>query len=230
MAKSDYLAQRRKGRPPIAYRFLHEEENRAAESEAAGPLCCKRGENAMTCIVGITDGKRIVMGADSAGSSPDNPEIYDTATSKLWKTGEYVIGICGSYRAGQLARWEMNWPEPPEVTGPELESFMVRVVVASLRQTLQNAAFTSPEERSRVAQFLVGVRGTLFSIGGDFSAVSMRPPWMAIGSGRFAAYGALQILGGLELELEDKVRRALAAAATQTANVREPFHVLSVGG
>ena len=185
----------------------------------------------MTCIVGITDGKRIVMGADSAGSSPDSPEIYDTATSKLWSTGEYVIGICGSYRAGQLARWEMSWPEiPPGLgPGPELESFMVREVVTCLRQTLQSAAFTSPEERSRVAQFLVGARGQLFSIGGDFSAVSMATPWMAIGSGRIAAYGAFHVLGGLDLELEDKATRALAAAQAQTANVREPFHVLSAG-
>jgi hypothetical protein len=185
----------------------------------------------MTCIVGITDGKRIAMGADSAGSSPDNPEIYDTATSKLWTTGEYVIGICGSYRAGQLVRWEMVWPEPPAGLGPgtDLESFVVREVIKALRQTLQNAAFTSPAEPSRVAQFLIGVRGMLFSIGGDFSAVSMRTPWMAIGSGRIAAYGAMHVLGGLELELEEKVRQALGAAQRQTNNVREPFHLLSVG-
>ena len=184
----------------------------------------------MTCIVGITDGKRIAMGADSAGSSPDTSEIYDVATSKLWSSGAYLVGICGSFRAGQLARWEMAWPDPPEAAGAELESFVVREVVKSLRHTLQDAGFTSPAEPARAAQFLIGLKGHLFSIGSDFSAVSMSAPFMAIGSGRLAAYGALQILAGLELEPEEKVRRALAAARTQTANVREPFHLLSVGG
>jgi len=60
----------------------------------------------MTCIVGITDGKRIVMGCDSAGSSPENPEIYNVAVDKIFTTGEYLVGICGSYRAGQIGAGE----------------------------------------------------------------------------------------------------------------------------
>lgn len=37
------------------------------------------------------------------------------------------------------------------------------------------------------------------------------------------------MLAAFELELEDKVRRTLGAAQSQVSNVREPFHLLSVG-
>lgn len=184
----------------------------------------------MTCIVAITDGKRIVMGADSAGSNTETKEIYTSSNPKLWSTGEYLVGICGSYRAGQLARWEMSWPEPPADPGADLEGFMVREVVANLRQTLKDAGFAADEkDPTKVPQFLVGLRGRLFTITGDLSAFSLDTPWMAIGSGRHTAYGALQILAGLEIGLEDKVLRTLAAAQEQTCNVRAPFHLLSAG-
>lgn len=182
----------------------------------------------MTCIVGISDGERIVMGADSAGSSSDTQEIYDIASSKIWAIGEYLVGIAGSYRAGQLARWHMSWPEPPG-PGADLEGFVVREVVASLRRTLDEAGFVAATEPTRAPQFLIGLRGRLFAIGGEFAAIRLATPFVAIGSGRHTAYGALQILAGLELGLEEKVSRALHAAQLQTANVREPFYLLGVG-
>jgi hypothetical protein len=182
----------------------------------------------MTCIVGITDGKRIVVGSDSAGSSPDNPEIHIADVAKVFATGEYLVGYCGSYRAGQLARWEMEWPEPPE-PGANLERFFTRVVIKALRHALRDAEPGFTQELPRTAQFLIGLRGHLFTIGNDFSAVKRKDPWLAIGSGRNAAYGALHVLAGLEFDLEEKVRRALAAAQGITANVREPFQLLSVG-
>lgn len=182
----------------------------------------------MTCIVAITDGKRTVMGGDSAGSNTDNPELYNFSSSKLWSTGEYLVGISGSYRAGQLARWEMEWPAPP-APGADLDRFLVCEVANQLRQTLQNAGFVMPSEPTRVPQFVVALRGRLFTITGDFSAVSMETPWIAIGSGRHSAYGALHALADFELPLDEKVRRALAAAQRHTANVREPFHLLETG-
>jgi ATP-dependent protease HslVU (ClpYQ) peptidase subunit len=182
----------------------------------------------MTCIVGITDGKRIVMGADSAASTTDNPEIYSFATEKIFATGEYLVGVCGSYRAGQIVRWEMDWPEPPE-PGVDIEGFIVREVVKAISQALVANRFKGATEATRVPQFMIGLRGRLFTLTGDESVGSLKAPWMAIGSGRHCAYGALHVLAGLELDLEEKVRRALAAAQSQVANVREPFQQISVG-
>lgn len=177
----------------------------------------------MTCIVAITDGKRTVMGGDSAASFPDNTEIYDFATGKIFSTGEYLVGVCGSYRSGQVAQYEMEWPEPPE-PGADLDRFMACEITGRLLETFKKAA----HEPNSKALLLIALRGRLFVTGSDNSAVRLRVPWTAIGSGRLPAYGALHALAGAELSLEDKVRAALAAAQAHTANVREPFHLLSV--
>lgn len=184
----------------------------------------------MTCIVAITDGQRTIMGADSAVSSTDNPELNVVATSKVWKQGEFLVGLSGTYRAGQIARWQMDWPEPPSDPGADLDQFMVREVVTTLRQTLLDAGFVQSTEPTRVAQFMIALRGRIFTLGGDYSCASLEHPWIAIGAGRHNAYGALHALSDLELPLEDKVRRALAAAQAHTNNVREPFHLISTGG
>ena len=182
----------------------------------------------MTCIVAITDGKRIVMGGDSAASTTDNPEIYSFSISKVFAKGEYLVGICGSYRAGQIARWKMEWPEPP-APGADLEEFMVREVVEAIHRSLVDAHFAGPTEGSRAAQFMIGLRGHLFTTAGDFTVGSQNISWQAIGSGRHHAYGALHALADFDLDLEDKVRRALGAAQSHISNVREPFHLLSTG-
>jgi len=182
----------------------------------------------MTCIVGITDGTRIVMGGDSAGSSTENPEIYNVAVNKVFAVGEYLVGICGSYRAGQIARWEMPWPEPP-AAGSDLESFIVRELVPAIRQSLLAAGSGQLLDGPKAAQFLIGLRGELYSIGGDFSAIKLEERWIAIGSGRHVAYGALHALADIDLDEKLKVLRALAAAQSYTASVRGPFHVLCIG-
>lgn len=175
----------------------------------------------MTCIVGITDGENIVIGGDTAASSPDGPEIYTLRNEKVFTTGEYLVGYCASYRAGQLARWQVDWPAPPP--GTDLERFLVVEIVPRLRQALTEGGADRP------AQFLIGLRGQLFCIGSDWTAATLEEGYIAIGSGRHVAYGALHALADLDLPPEEKVLRALKAAQRYTSSVREPFRVLKAG-
>jgi hypothetical protein len=108
---------------------------------------------------------------------------------------------------------------PPEGE-TDREAFFVREVVPRLRSALEKGGATQP------AQFLVGLRGHLFSIGTEFSAAELEEPWTAIGSGRFAAYGALYALEHVALPAEPKVRLALEASERYTNNVRKPFVLL----
>lgn len=178
----------------------------------------------MTCIVAVTDGKKTVMGADSAASFPDSNEIHDFATGKIFATGEYLVGVCGSYKSGQIAQYDMEWPEPPE-PGADLDRFMAREITSLLLDSFKKSSH-QPDAK---AHLLIAVRGRIFIIGSEHSAVSLTLPWTAIGSGRLPAYGALHALASANLSLEDKVHAALAAAQAHTSNVREPFHLLSVG-
>jgi hypothetical protein len=63
----------------------------------------------MTCIVGIVDGDRVVIGSDSLASMDDwGRERLD---KKIFSNGEYVIGVSGSYRAAQIIKYEVNFPK-----------------------------------------------------------------------------------------------------------------------
>ena len=63
----------------------------------------------MTCIVGIVDDGRVVIGSDSLASMDDwGRERLD---KKIFSNGEYVIGVCGSYRAAQILKYEVNFPK-----------------------------------------------------------------------------------------------------------------------
>lgn len=183
----------------------------------------------MTCIVGVKSGGRIWMGADSAASHPPTNEIYTFTGPKVFAVGEYLVGYTISYRAGQVLRHDVNWPEPP-APDVDLERFLVREIVPELRRALRDAgALKVSEGIEQGAQFMIGLHGELATIGLDFSVGSLQEPYLAIGSGRHNAYGALHALAGTDSSGEAKVRRALEAAATFTSNVRAPFLVLSSG-
>jgi hypothetical protein len=174
----------------------------------------------MTCIVGISDGKNVTLGGDAAASSATDRELYTLRTEKVFAAGEYLVGYCASYRAGQIAQYQVEWPTPPEEKDADLCRFVVNAVVPVLCKALGGGP-THP------GQFLIGLRGHLFSIANDFSATELEETWIAIGSGRMPAYGALYAMEDSQLDPKTKARRALEAAERYTNNVRRPFVVIS---
>lgn len=165
------------------------------------------------------------IGEDSAASFPAN-EVYNFVRAKIFATGEYLVGYIISFRAGQVLRHEVNWPSPP--ADVDLERFVVRDVVPELRRALREAgALKVTEGVEQTAQFMIGLRGELMTVGTDFSIGSLQETYRAIGSGRHNAYGALHVLADFGITAKEKVRRALEAAANFTSNVRPPFVVIS---
>lgn len=183
----------------------------------------------MTCIVAVKEGNNLYFGADSKAGSPTTGEGYTVSTPKVFRVGEYLVGYTISFRAGQVIHHDVDWPAPPADLPPDqLESFMVREVVPRLRNALRDGgAVKISEGVEQGAHFLIGLRGQLFSVGLDFSAVSMPADYVAIGSGRHNAYGALHAVADLQMAPEDRIRRALAAAASYTMNVGGPFLLIS---
>lgn len=179
----------------------------------------------MTCIVGVKEGRRVWIGGDSAASSPPN-EVYTFSGPKVFAVGEYLVGYTISYRAGQVLRHDVDWPSPPAEV--DLERFLVREIVPELRRALRDAgALKVTNGVEQTAQFVIGVRGELMTVGTDFSVGALQEPYLAVGSGRHNAYGALHALADSGLAGEERVRKALEAAASFTSNVRPPFLVLS---
>ena len=102
----------------------------------------------MTCIVGIEDGGRVIIGGDSAGVG--GYSLTTRADEKVWVSGEFAFGFTTSFRMGQLLRYKFTPPAFPE--GIDLDAYMATVFVDSVRQTMKDggyAATNNGRERGR---------------------------------------------------------------------------------
>jgi hypothetical protein len=183
----------------------------------------------MTCVLVVSDGHAVVMGGDSALSSPGSSEIYDTAIPKVSRIGPYVVGCCGQQRLSLVVRFAVDWPEPPAQVDPD--RFMISTVVPAIRTTIREHDGIVSTDRCPVwteVQTLVGFAGRIWAIGKDLSVSRLNTPYAAIGDGRLPAYGALYALEREPcLPLLERARLALEASARYTACVRPPFHFVS---
>lgn len=194
----------------------------------------------MTCIVGVTDGERVVLGADSASASQH--DLYIRATHKLFQRGQYGFGFTRSWRMGQILEHVSELPEPPEdiTCARELEHFMVASFVPAIRESFAAHGYAKSLTVARSADytevgqdaggvFLVALYGHLFEVREDYQVVRPATPYAAVGAGAIAALGALHALHAhTEMSLFDLAEAALEASEMCSQYVRNPFCFLDL--
>lgn len=176
----------------------------------------------MTCIVGLVQDGKVYIGGDSAGIR-SNYDLTVRGDRKVFRNGEFVMGFTSSFRMGQILAFAMTPPKPHE--GDDLFGFMVRDFVGAARQAMRDGGFarnTNGEETG--GEFLVGYRGRLFLIGGDFQVAENVQPYSACGCGAQIALGSIFSTPHIT-DPQARVIEALQAAETFSAGVRSPFHV-----
>lgn len=179
----------------------------------------------MSCVVAVSDGQRVVMGADSAGSCLSySPEVYTNAIPKVFRSGSWVVGFVGSWAVGQVVRHAVELPQP--ATKADLLSQVVTEITPKIRQALTEAGLAGAgvPQQPEVWQVLLATGAEIFSFNPRFEVWQPEPRQVALGSGRLVAYGALQVLVDRgDLELETLVERALEVTARYVAGVKGPF-------
>lgn len=177
----------------------------------------------MTCIVGVTDGKTVTIGGDSAGIY--GLDLTVRADLKVWADDGWVFGFCGSFRMGQILRYAFDPPVPSR--DQELDHFMVVTFIDGVRQALKDGGYARNNKgEEEGGDFLVGHEGRLFSIESDYQVGESLTGFAAIGCGEPFARGALHALPA-SLKAPDRVRRALTIAEECSGGVRGPFHIVS---
>ena len=178
----------------------------------------------MTAIVGITDGRTVVIAGDSAGvgGCVTQPRL----DAKVFTNGPYVIGYTSSFRMGQILRYAVKAPIPPE--GEDgLHAFMCTSFINSVREGLKEGGWASKNnDQEEGGSFLVGVRGRLFEIEGDYQVGELADGYAAVGYGAEIALGALHATRDAGMTMEARVITALEAAAHFSMGVRPPFTVI----
>ena len=166
----------------------------------------------MTCVVAVTDGRKVVVGADSASVDEESWQLELVRTPKVCRHGEVVIGFCGGWGIGHRLRNDL------EVT--ELGRTSVGVLV---EEHIAPAIWDVLDGESDW-DVCLALRGRLFHVSHEEYVQEPRDSFLAIGSGASAARGALMAMTHApQLSLRTRTHRALLAAEADSAGVRRPF-------
>ncbi len=176
----------------------------------------------MTCIVGIAEDGQVIIGGDSAGVGGYDLQIR--ADGKVFRTRNYVMGFTSSFRMGQLLRYG-DLPEAPSTAENwDLDRFMSTTFIDAVRKVLAAGGWLRTENGvERGGTFLVGVRGALYNVEGDFQVGRTMNGYGAVGCGQDLALGSLHTTAAGNLSPHQRVELALLAAEHHSAGVCGPF-------
>jgi ATP-dependent protease HslVU (ClpYQ) peptidase subunit len=176
----------------------------------------------MTCIVGIADGKSVLIGGDSAGVA--GYAVTVRADTKVFTNGPMVFGFTSSFRMGQLLRHALSIPKHFE---GDVDKWLCSDFINAVRQCLKDGGYaTTKDGADRGGCFLVGYRGRLYQVDSDFQVGEPVDQYAAVGCGEDYAQGNLFSSTGPP---EARIRQALDAAAHFSGGVTGPFHVVEGG-
>lgn len=174
----------------------------------------------MTCIVGVERRGAVWIGGDSAGTA-SNMHQRVRKDPKVFVKGDFIIGFCGSFRMGDLLKHTLQLPEPQ--VGDDDATYMVNDFVNAVRDCLQEENKKGEEKLD--PNFLVGYRGKLYNIEGDYQVGRPAAGFDAVGCGADVAIGAMHVSAG-SWNPRKRIQRALEASALNNAAVRPPFIIL----
>lgn len=177
----------------------------------------------MTCIVGLVDKGDVYIGGDSAGVAGLSLSIR--ADEKVFGNGPFVMGFTTSFRMGQLLRYKFS-PPAQTVYQTDME-YMVTTFIDACRQCFSGNGF-GDKDATEGGTFLVGYKGTLYTVQGDYQVGIPSSPFDSVGCGSDLALGALFATKGMDPK--DRVEMALSAASAYSAGVAPPFTIMKLAG
>lgn len=174
----------------------------------------------MTAVAGLEHDGKVYIGADSAGVG--GWALTVRSDSKIFRSGEFIMGFTSSFRMGQLLRYKLSVAEQPSKM--PVDEFMCTWFIDAVRTCLKDGGYASFKDGTESGgTFLVGYRGLLYYVGDDFQVGRSACGFNAVGCGNELALGSLYSTTG---KPKRRIRTALAAAEAFSAGVRGPFAVL----
>tara|TARA_R110000737_G_scaffold345785_3_gene374737 strand:- start:313 stop:879 length:567 start_codon:yes stop_codon:yes gene_type:complete len=164
----------------------------------------------MTIVIGYKTDKGVILGADSLASGGWNSTHRQD--EKVFTKNGIGYGFTSSYRMGQILQYHSESVTFEEGITPH--EYAVKLLVPMWREILKTHGYTTISNNNEEGgQFLVAVRGELFSVACDFQVGDSKEPYSAVGCGTNYALGGLRILEKDKgINEEAKVERALDVA------------------
>ena len=173
----------------------------------------------MTAIVGIAEKGTVYIGGDSAGVGGLSLSVRDD--EKVFINGPFIMGFTTSFRMGQLLHYKFN---PPKQTINESDmQYMVTSFIDAVRQCFKESGYGSGADNSGGC-FLVGYKGTLYTIYNNFQVGINKIGYSAVGCGADLCLGSMHSTVGQKPK--DRIKKALEAATEFSAGVSAPYLIL----
>lgn len=179
----------------------------------------------MTCIVGLIENGKIYLGGDSCGVSDNDYHIRKD--KKVFRNGPMVMGFIDSFRMGQILQFNFKVPSHPRNMSDF--RYMCSVFATEVIDTFtENGYIKNSGNRVEGGTFIIGYKGSLYTMYNDFQIEMLFDPYTAAGCGESYAKGALKILSPMKISPQKKVEKALKAAEAFSTDVRGPFNIVTL--
>jgi len=170
----------------------------------------------MTTLVAIQGNGWSVIGCDSRASDEDG-RYMELSTSKIIDNNGVLIAVSGASRGGNITQF--GWKPPKPRAGEDLDKFVTKRFIPSMRKAFQDAGFEGKEDGDAAwhdSNLLVSLRGVVYPIFNDYSWDREARRGYYAGSGGDVALGALEALDYTRIttheDAEKGVRRAIEIA------------------
>jgi hypothetical protein len=170
----------------------------------------------MTTLVAIQGNGWSVIGCDSRASDEDG-RYMELSTSKIIDNNGVLIAVSGASRGGNITQF--GWKPPKPRAGEDLDRFVTKRFIPSMRKAFQDAGFEGKEDGDAAwhdSNLLVSLRGVVYPIFNDYSWDREARRVYYAGSGGDVALGALEALNYTRITTpeaaEKVVRRAIEIA------------------
>lgn len=180
----------------------------------------------MTSVCAITDGKKIIMAADSQATVGYQKSIR--ITPKVFKRDGFLFGCAGSFRMIDILQYSFILPKhEPDIN---VEEYIRNIFINELRDCFKKYGFCKITENVEYFEsggsFLLGYRGRIFSIEADFQVAENIFHYDATGSGAQLILGAFYALKHLKLSQKETLDYVLGAATTFDCGTSPPYHFI----
>lgn len=187
----------------------------------------------MTTLAAIQGDGWCVIGSDSQASD-DSGFTMQIVTGKTFRNGPALIAGAGAVRGINILQF--GWTAP-KYKGVTPDHYMTQTFIPSMRQAFVKAGYDMKDD-GEVAlndnNFIVAVKGHLYSIAEDYSWERCKKGLYVAGSGGKYALGALGALGADKaksvVDAEKLLRKAIEVAIRWDAFSSGEITVMSQAG
>jgi hypothetical protein len=188
----------------------------------------------MTCVIGVTTEEgRTFLAGDSFCGDDDISDICKAP--KVFQMGPLGFGISGSPRSEHVlirsVHHLLHSDNPPTIDS----SWLTYAFPDIIRKDMYEAGAVKEEEgifKLYESEYIVAHKGKLYCLDDTFAMLEYRRPYMAIGGGKYLAYGALAYAhkqGHLAAKYAEKsLLSILDCVSGWSPVVRPPFTVIEV--